>query len=407
MTPPPPPSFVEGLGAFGADLGDREVLHVGRPNIPDREVVLDRIGAALDRRWLSNDGPAVAEFEAAVAARLDVGHCIAVCSATQGLSVAAIAMGLKGEVLVPAFTFVATAHALSWLGLQPVFCDIDRDTHQLDPVVAAASITERTSAILGVHTWGRPSDVDALVDLAHRHDLDLFFDAAPAFGASLRGTSLGNFGRAEVVSFHATKIVTSGEGGAILTNDDDLAVRARMIRTFGFVDNDRVESLGTNAKMSELGAALGLSSLERYPEFRAAAERNFRRYETGLAGVPGVHLVQHPDDTEINFHNVVVEVDPHEADVDRDLVLRILTADRVLARRYFWPGCHRMEPYRTQRPPTDQEFPVTDLVAQRVLSLPTGSSIAVGDVDRVCALVAGIVEHGAEIRARDEREGHG
>lgn len=393
-------AFVDALVAFGGAPSSDRALYVGRPNIPDRAAVLARVGDALDRRWLSNDGPMVREFEEVVEARLGVRHCVAVANATQGLSITAAALGLHGEVIVPAFTFVATAHSLAWHGITPVFCDIDRRTHQIDPAAVEAAITERTTGILAAHTWGRPCDIDALTALASRHHLQLYFDAAPAYGASYQGTPLGHFGRAEVLSFHATKIVNCAEGGGILTNDDELAVKARLMRTFGFADTDLVTSIGTNAKMSELAAAMGICSLGSFDHYLDVNTRNFAQYQSALAGVPGITLVPCEPGTGINFNNVVIEVDPLLARVDRDLMLRLLTAEQIFVRRYFWPGCHRMEPYRSQRPPTDADFPVSDSVASCVLSLPTGTSVEAADIDRVCSLIAGIVEHGPEITRR-------
>ena len=180
--------FVNGLAAFGGTSHPQHPLYVGRPNIPNRDAVLARVGTALDNRWLSNDGPMVREFEEVVEARLGVRHCVAVANATLGLGIVARALGLHGEVVVPAFTFVATAHSLAWQGITPVFCDIDRDSHQLDPAAVEAVITERTTGILAAHTWGLPCDIDGLSELAARHHLELFFDAAPAYGASYRGT---------------------------------------------------------------------------------------------------------------------------------------------------------------------------------------------------------------------------
>ena len=233
----------------------------------------------------------------------------------------------------------------------------------------------------------------------------LVFDAAPAFGATVDGVLVGSFGRAEVVSFHATKVVNSGEGGALLTNDDEVAARARTMRSFGFVDNDKVVSLGTNAKMSELSAAMGISSLERFEHFRGVNEAHFRRYSESLESLAGVVVLPYASGEQANFNNVVIEIDADLTGISRDLVLQLLTAENVLARRYFWPGCHRMEPYRLQRTPQPTDFPVTDRVASRVLSLPTGTDLTAADVELVCELVTDLVENGSEVTHRAARAG--
>ena len=198
-------------------------LHVGRPNLGEREDLLRRLNDILDRRWLTNAGRYVREFETAVAEMVGVRHCIAMCNATVGLEILIRAAGLSGEVIVPSFTFVATAHALQWQEITPVFADIDPRTHTLDPARVEEMITPRTTGIIGVHVWGRPCDIEGLQEVAERHHLKLLFDAAHAFGCGHRGKVIGSFGAAEVFSFHGTKFVNSGEGGAVVTDDDELA----------------------------------------------------------------------------------------------------------------------------------------------------------------------------------------
>jgi len=177
-------SHVEELAIFGGPPVFPYKLHVGRPNIGERSALLDRINDILDRRWLTNDGPCLQQFEKHICELIGVKHCVAVCNATIGLEILAKAIGLSGEVIVPSFTFAATAHALRWVGITPVFCDIDRATHNIDPRQAEEFITARTSGIIGVHLWGRPCNMDALVDLTQRHRLTLLFDSAHAFGCS-------------------------------------------------------------------------------------------------------------------------------------------------------------------------------------------------------------------------------
>ncbi|MCC7086838.1 MAG: DegT/DnrJ/EryC1/StrS family aminotransferase, partial [Pirellulales bacterium] len=239
-----------------------EPLHVGRPNLGRVAELQRRIEKIFERRWLSNDGVAVQEFEQRVEKLAGVKHCLAVCNATVGLEIAVRAAGLLGEVIVPANTFVATAHALEWQRITPKFCDIDPVTHNLDPAAVQRSITPRTSGIIGVHLWGRPCATAELEAIAARHGLTLLYDSAHAFGCSSGGRMIGGFGLAEVFSFHATKFVNCGEGGAIVTNDDDFAQRVRQMRSFGLAGCDHVVCEGTNGKMSEFAAAVGLSSLD-------------------------------------------------------------------------------------------------------------------------------------------------
>jgi dTDP-4-amino-4,6-dideoxygalactose transaminase len=362
-------------------------LHVGRPNIANRERFMERMAGILDRRWLSNNGPVVQEFEAAIASYLGVKHCICVCNATVGLEIAIRAAGLTGEVIVPSYTFVATAHALQWQEITPVFADIDPATHNIDPAQVERLITPRTTAILATHVWGRPSAIEALVETAERRELKLMFDAAHAFGCSHQGQMIGNFGLAEVFSFHATKFLNSFEGGAITTNDDALAKKIRLMTNFGFSGFDNVIHLGTNGKMTEVCAAMGLTNLECIEDLMAVNRRNHEAYASHLAGIPGVELMRYDSQERCNYQYVVVEVDEALTRISRDHLVESLHAHNVLARKYFWPGCHRMEPYRSLQPNVNLLLPRTEEVAARVIILPTGQQVDEAAVCRVSNII--------------------
>jgi dTDP-4-amino-4,6-dideoxygalactose transaminase len=263
-------------------------LHVGRPNVGNQERLMSRIQEVIESRWFSNNGPRVQEFEREAARYLGVRHFIAMCNGTIALEIAIRAAGFRGEVIVPSFTFVATAHSLQWQEITPVFCDIDPRSHNIDPAQVERLITPRTTGIVGVHLWGRPCDVEALEEIAQRRGLGLLFDAAHAFGCSRRGTMVGNFGRAEVFSFHATKFLNTFEGGAVATNDDELASRIRLMKNFGFAGYDNVVYPGTNGKMTEMSAVMGLTGLESIDEFVATNRINHHLYSSGLADIPGI-----------------------------------------------------------------------------------------------------------------------
>ena len=361
-------------------------MHVGRPNIGDRDRLMERIAGVIDGRWLTNDGPLVHELEEAVAAALGVPHCIAMCNGTVALEIAIRAAGLTGEVIVPSFSFVATAHALQWQEIMPVFCDVDPRTHNIDPARVEALITPQTTGILAVHLWGRPAPVEELTEIADRHGLRLLFDAAHAFGCSKGGRMIGGFGTAEVLSFHATKVINSFEGGAILTADDEFAEIVRLMRNHGFADYDEVSHVGTNGKMSEVAAAMGLTSLESRDEFVEANRGNHEAYRAGLGGVDGVELIAYDESELSNWQYAVIEVDESAA-LSRDELQRVLWTENVLARRYFYPGCHRMEPYRTLFPDAGGRLPQTERLAERVLALPTGTAMDPTSVAIVADLI--------------------
>lgn len=362
-------------------------LHVGRPNIASRERFLERVGEMLDRRWLSNNGPLVQEFERSIEKFLGVKHCICVCNATIGLEIAIRAADLHGEVIVPSYTFIATAHALQWQEITPVFADMDAQTHNLDPNIIERHITPRTTAILGTHVWGRPCAVEVLAEIAERRGLKLLFDAAHAFGCSHQGRMIGGFGLAEVFSFHATKFLNSFEGGAITTNDDALAEKIRLMTNFGFSGFDNVIHLGTNGKMTEVCAAMGLTNLEGIEDLVAINRRNHDAYRVGLSDLPGVSLLAYNPAERGNYQYVVVEVDAALTGLSRDDLIQALHAENVLARKYFWPGCHRMEPYRSAQPDAALLLLETERVAARVIVLPTGQQVTPEDIDLVCDII--------------------
>ena len=388
------------LAVFGGEPRFAEKLHVGRPNVGDKERLMQRISDVVDSRWLTNEGPFAREFEERVADFVGVRHCVATCNATIGLEVAAKAAGLTGEVIVPSLTFVATAHALRWLGLTPVFCDVDPSTHNIDPKQVEEKLSSRTTAILGVHLWGRPCDVEALEEIAGRHGLKLMFDAAHAFGCSRGGRMVGGFGDAEVFSFHATKFFNTLEGGAIVTDDDELAEKARLMKNFGFSGYDQVTELGVNGKMNEFSAAMGLTSLESLDEFVSVNRRNYEQYRDGLRDVPGTRLADYDASEMNNYQYVVLELDEEETGIGRDELVEVLWAENVIARRYFYPGCHRMEPYLSEDPKARLTLPVTEELSGRLVVLPTGTAVGPEEVAGICDVISTAVANGPDISRR-------
>jgi dTDP-4-amino-4,6-dideoxygalactose transaminase len=384
------------LAVFGGNRSFDQILHVGRPNIGDKEHLLQRMNAVLERRWLTNQGPCVEEFEQQLRQLLGVSHCDSLCNATDGLQLAMRAIGMRDEVIVPAFTFIATVHAVQWLGFTPVFCDVDPVTHTIDPARVEELVTPRTTGIVGVHLWGQPCDIEALTSIAKRHGLKLLFDAAHAFNCSWRGRMIGNFGDAEVFSFHATKFFNTFEGGALATNDAELAQRVRRMRNFGFSGMDETDALGTNAKMSEASAAMGLTNLESLPDFLAANLRNYTAYRQGLDGVPGLRMLLYDTSEKRNYQYIVLEIDESQVLLTRDQLRDILWAENVLARRYFYPGCHRMQPYASSMPDVGSRLPVTERLASRVLVLPTGTAVSSEQIEIICEILRFAVSHGGD-----------
>jgi dTDP-4-amino-4,6-dideoxygalactose transaminase/SAM-dependent methyltransferase len=386
------------LAILGGTPRFSEKLHVGRPNLGDKERLMKRFEEILDRRWLTNDGPMVKEFEKQIIEITGAKHCISMCNATVALEIAIRALELRGEVILPSYTFVATAHALQWQEITPVFADIDPNTLNIDPASIDRLVTPRTTGIIGVHVWGRPCDTQAIEQCGRKHGLKVMFDAAHAFGCSHQGRMIGNFGECEVFSFHATKFLNSFEGGAIVTNNDALAEKIRLMRNFGFAGYDRVVYLGTNGKMTEIAAAMGITSLESMEELIAMNRKNYELYRTHLREIDGIRVINYDSADKRNFHYIVVEIDPNRSSLSRDELVEVLHAENVLARKYFWPGCHRMQPYCALFPNASLLLPHTEARASQVMVLPTGQSLSAEDIGTVCEVICSALSEAGAVR---------
>lgn len=378
-------------------------VHVGRPNLVDRDAILADIAKVLDCRWFTNNGPRVQEFEELCANVLDVREFVATCNGTAALELATRATGMSGEVLTPAFTFIATAHCLTWQGIRPRFCDIDPTRHTLPADQIGIKRTPSSSGVLAVHLWGEACDVNGLQRECDALGLPLVYDASHAFGCADSGESLARFGTCSTFSFHATKFVSSFEGGGIATNDPGLAKKLRFMKNFGFEGYDRVTHLGTNAKMSEVSAVMGIHSIRNMTEFIAQNRMNYEAYCCGLRGIEGLSIYQWSESTTPNYQYVVATIEEQEAGIPRDLVVDALHAENILARRYFWPGCHRMEPYASSREFDSGPLPATDHVAERVIVFPTGTSMNAESIGRVCNAVKRIWDYRKEITATRQK----
>jgi dTDP-4-amino-4,6-dideoxygalactose transaminase len=393
-------SKIQNLSIFGGVPAFEEKLHVGRPNLGNRDEFIRRLNEIWDRNWLTNSGPMEKEFERRVADFIGVKHCIAMCNGTIALEIAIRALDLTGEVIVPSFTFIATAHALQWQEITPIFCDIRSKDYTIDTAKIEKMITPRTTGIIGVHIWGRVCDIVELSEIARKRNLKLLFDASHAFGCSHYGRMAGTFGDAEVLSFHATKFINTFEGGAVVTNNDELARKVRLMKNFGFMGTDNVGYVGTNGKMNEVCAAMGLVSLENINDFIAINRRNYEKYRQELADVSGLSLLPFPEREKSNYQYITVEVDEAVTGIKRDQIVDVLHHENVQARRYFYPGCHNMEPYRSYFPHANLLLPNTEKLMRKVFSLPTGTSIKEQDINKICSLLRLIVSNGKEINRR-------
>ena len=390
------------LALFGAKPTFLKPLPVGQLYFPSWERYEAAFRGIFDRQYYNNNGPLHNELEDRIQSFLGVKHAICVSNATFGLMMVADAMQLSGTVILPAFTFVASAQSLTWAGLEPRFCDIDLDTHQIAIDQIDDLIDEDVSAIMGVNLWGGACNPKALAEVANEYGVQLYFDSAHAFGCAVDGVSVGNFGLAEVFSFHATKILNATEGGCICTNDDGLAARLKSIRpSYG---DDKPVSIArvANARMSEAQAAVALMSLDDFALNQKNNQGLRTLYREHLNGIPGLHLVEPSGVSFSNYQYLVCTVDKQEFGVPRDLLIEILRAENVVARRYFYPGLHRTIPYAQEFPQYGARLPNTDTLCASCIQLPIGGLVSSQDVERVCNVLAKVHNLSPEVRVRYE-----
>jgi dTDP-4-amino-4,6-dideoxygalactose transaminase len=369
-------------------------LPLARPAIADPAAVADAAAAILASGVLTN-GPTVRRLEERAAEYLGVRHCLAVASCTAGLMLVLRASGLSGDVVLPSFTFSASAHAVAWNGLRPVFADIRPDDLLLDPDAVARSAGVRTSAILATHTYGTPCDTEALGVLARRNGIRLFFDAAHAFGSRRGATMVGGFGDAEVFSLSPTKVLIAGEGGIIATNDDTLAERCRIGRDYGNPGDYDTRFIGLNARMSELHAATALASFEDLEERIGRRNQLAERYRKALGDLPGVDFPTVAEGDRSTYKDFTILIDADRFGTEAASVAKALAAEGVQTRRYYAPPVHRQRAYRWVGP-ANGALPETDRAAARVLTLPLWTGMTDEQVD-------GVGQAMARLAARQER----
>ena len=385
------------LAIFGSKPLFAEQLCVNRPNVGNRNKFLDRVNEMFDCQIFTNGGSMVSQLEHEISDFLNVKHCVLTCNGTMALQLISQSLGLQGEVIVPSFTFIATAHAMLWQGLTPVFCDVDIHTNNIDPLACEKLITEKTSAILAVHLWGRPCDTEKLEELAAKYNLKLFFDSAHAFGCSHQEKMIANFGVAEAFSFHATKVFHTFEGGAVTTNDSDLAYKVRKLRNFGFVNYDCVNGIGINGKMTEVCAAMGLTNLECIQKTLNKNKLIYTRYYEIFSLIEGITIQKFNTKEKCNYQYIVINIDETITGIGRDLLVKLLHAENIMVRRYFYPGCHLMEPYASNK---EIKLKNTEYLSQHLMVLPAGSDVTVRQVEKITDLIQLIIRDSVSIKEK-------
>lgn len=362
-----------------------EKILVTRSSMPSFEEYTNEIRDIWDSRWLTNMGPKHQKLQAELKNYLGVSNVDLVTNGHMALELAFQALGLKGEVITTPFTFASTTQALVRCGLEPVFCDVDPVTFTMDVSKIESLITENTCAIVPVHVYGNVCDVEEIERIAKKHNLKVIYDAAHTFGVKINGRGIGSFGDVSCFSLHATKVFNSIEGGALCFADEEFGKEIVRIKNFGINDEGDIPSIGTNAKMNEFCAAMGLCNLRHVDDDIAGRKIAVERYRERLGGIEGLQLNPVQEGVTQNYAYFPVFFDPEVFGENRDVVRRCLIRNDINARRYFYPLTSSFECYNGKYDP--DKTPVAKRLSEQVLCLPLYSELTAEQVDRICDVV--------------------
>ena len=364
-------------------------IYVTQPALPSLKEFIPYLEEIWANKILTNGGPFHQQLEKALCECLGVKHLSLFTNGTIALVTALQALRITGEVITTPYSFVATAHSLLWNGIKPVFVDVNPNTLNLDPAKIEAAITPQTTAIMPVHCYGHPCDVDAIQKIADNYNLKVIYDAAHAFGVQCHCGSVLNHGDLSVLSFHATKVFNTFEGGAIICPDAKTKLRIDQLKNFGFVDETTVVAPGINGKMSEINAAFGMLQLKHIDDALAQRKRIDAAYRKALRDVPGIRCLQDAGEKVANYSYFPLLVDA-DYPLSRDALYQKLKDNNIYARRYFYPLITDFPMYRGMPSAHRENLPVATAAAQKVLCLPIYPALTQQDQQRVIAIVRGI-----------------
>jgi dTDP-4-amino-4,6-dideoxygalactose transaminase len=380
---------------LGGEPAFQSKVNIVRPVLPDYSEMAEGVQRIVSSGMVTK-GEYLKAFEKAVREHLNVRHAIAVSSCTSGLMLTYRGLGLTGDVVVPSFTFMATVSALVWSGLRPVYADVHPGTTNLDPAAAEAAITPQTSAIVAVHNFGNPAEVDALKDVADRHGLKLVFDSAHGFGALYQGQPVGAQADAHVFSLSPTKLLISGEGGIVATNDDELASKLIMGREYGNSGNYDSAFAGLNARMPEMNALMGLHSLARLEDAARSRNQTADLYHEMLGILPGVAFQEVRPGNRNSYKDFSITIDPQVFGLTRDELAVALAAENIDTRKYYEPPVHRQTAYAAYY--DGRALPHTDWLSATSLSFPMWSNMESQVVMRISEAIQRIYQNRAAVK---------
>ncbi|MBC8593978.1 DegT/DnrJ/EryC1/StrS family aminotransferase [Oscillospiraceae bacterium N12] len=367
---------------------DEKLITVTSPLLPSLDDFLPYLQDIWDRKWLTNNGHYHQELEKALCEYLKVPYISLFTNGTLPLMCALQALRITGEVITTPFSFVATTHSLWWNGIKPVFVDIDPDTCNIDPAKVEAAITPRTTAIMPVHVYGKPCDTERIQEIADKYGLKVIYDAAHAFGVEVDGRSILEAGDMSTLSFHATKVYNTIEGGALVCHDEKVKRRIDYLKNFGFAGETTIVAPGINGKMDEIRSAYGLLNLKRVDGAIAARRRVAMRYREALRNVPGIRVMEDMPGVRHNYSYFPVFVDAEKYGMTRDELYFKLKGENVLGRRYFYPLISEFSTYRGLDSARMENLPVATRVADSVVCLPMYHSLTEGEIEKVLINIA-------------------
>jgi dTDP-4-amino-4,6-dideoxygalactose transaminase len=353
------------------------VINVTKPFLPPQEEYLKYVEGIWHRNWLTNNGPLVNEFELKLKEYLKVPHMLYLNNGTIALQIAIKALDLKGEVITTPFSYVATTSSIVWEGCKPVFVDIDPRSLNLDPKKIERAITEKTTAIIATHVYGNPCDIDAIQQIATKHNLKVIYDGAHCFGSMYKGKSVFAYGDVCTTSFHATKLFHTIEGGAVFTNDPELLKRMSFMRNFGHHGHDEFAEVGINAKNSEFHAAMGLANFKYIPDLLRSRKEQSLRYDYWMQTI-NVPKQTINKDAQFNYAYYPLILKSTEL---THKVIRELEGNWIYPRRYFYPSLNTVAIYK------GNTLPVSESIANHVICLPLYHSLSVEEIDFICRII--------------------
>ena len=360
-----------------------EKINVTSSSMPPFEEYVEKIKPLWDLKWLTNCGEMHNLLETSLEKYLDVKNVALMNNGHMALYNAIKSLNLKGEVITTPFTFVSTTNAIVQNGLTPVFCDIDPETCTINPKEIEKLITKDTGAIVAVHVYGNVCDVEAIEKIAKKYNLKVIYDAAHAFGVKYNGNSIANYGDVSMMSFHATKVFHTIEGGAVLFNDDNLKSKIQSLRNFGFVSQEEVKDGAMNCKMNEFQAAMGLCNLKYIDGEIEKRKKIVERYQKNLKEIKGIKCWEKQENVVSNYIYFPIFIDKDEFGIDRDELSLILEKNNIIARKYFYPITSNFECYKKYKTNT----PIAEELSKKVLTLPLYSDLSLDNVDRICDII--------------------